>query len=168
MLDEDIIEGFREETKGLMSELMTVVDGLEEEHQEFPKALVEEFALKIDRIMGTSQTMEQMAPEHKGLKTISNIAGLCKATGYKAIEVAQIPLIPIFAGFWADTIEAVEDLVDALDDAEKTESIVNKFTQSLQGRLTWLAKKVSELKPADGGGDMSQIQVDALLKSFGI
>lgn len=168
MLDPEIVEGFKEETTQLMQELTQVVEKLEDQSDEFPSALLEEFAQKIDRIMGTAKTLSQMDPGHEGLVILAKFGELCKATGYKAAASKCVPLVPIFAAFWADTVDTIEDIVKNFEDEEKIKKITQEFSPVIHKRLEWLAKQVMTLTKDSGNEQQSQIQVDALLQSLGL
>ncbi|MEK7691931.1 MAG: hypothetical protein AAB425_13030 [Bdellovibrionota bacterium] len=152
-----------------MGELTEVVEKLEEADEEaFPGALLETFAQKIDRIMGTANTLGQMEPNHEGFKSMGRLCALCKALGYKAAALQKPALIPIFAAFWMDTIEVIEEIIAAIEDEEKCKGITQSFTATVQKRLEWLASKVTQLDQGTASGGQNQIKVDALLKSLGI
>lgn len=172
MIDKDILADFQAEAKGLLTELNEVVESLEEESEEFPTALLEQFAQRIDRIMGAAQTLNQLDPNHQGLLRIGAIAQLCKRLGYKAAEYKTKPLIPLFAAFWADTLEVVEELIDAVEDEAKSKAVSQAFSSVVQNRLTWLSEKVQQHAPqaatAAGGGKLAdQMEIDKLLASMG-
>ncbi len=168
MIDEEILEGFKEETKELLSELMGLVEQIEDSGETFPKDELEKFAQIIDRVMGTVNTMSQMDPENQGFSAIGKLSGLCKALGYKAAESNCAPIVPLFAAFWADTVDIIGEISENLTNQEKVKEILSDFSPVLQKRLEWLGKKVMDLSKSKEGEGQSQIQVDALLKSFGI
>ncbi|OFZ81715.1 MAG: hypothetical protein A3K03_03155 [Bdellovibrionales bacterium RIFOXYD1_FULL_44_7] len=141
-VDADILDGFRKESTQLLQELSKIVEKIESSHDSFPSGCLTDFSQKIDRIMGTAKTIATMSPEHVGLKRIGDLAAVCKAVGYKAAEKKATNLLPLFAAFWTDAIEVIQNLIDALDDADKTNQIFNSFSSVLQSRLQWLAKKV--------------------------
>lgn len=164
MLDKDILNGFQEESNQLMEELSVVVERLEERTAEFPTQLMEEFSQKIDRIMGAAKTLTMMEPSHQGLQRIGKIAELCKKLGYKAAERKNPALVPIFAGFWADTLEVVSSLIQAVDDEARSATLAQSFSAVVQKRLEWLASKVLGDAKATGGA----LDVQALLKELGM
>ncbi|MCM2278091.1 MAG: hypothetical protein NDJ89_08440 [Oligoflexia bacterium] len=143
MLEKDILDSFRQESKQLLKELGIIVQRLEESHADFPSELLAEFAQKIDRIMGAAKTVALTAPDHAGLIWIGKITELCKMIGYKAAEKREIALLPIFAGFWADTLEHVGSLLDSLESPDECARISERFSGILQGRLKWLAQHLT-------------------------
>ena len=167
-LDKEILDEFRNESNTLLKELESVVEDLETPQKEFPKAPLEEFALKIDRIMGASKTLLETGTEHKGLSIMSQLSEICKFVGYKAVEVQNPRLIPIFAAFWADTLEVMEDILQNLEDEDKIKSLTEKFTPVLQKRLGWLKDKLTQAPEASKSETSSQGDIDALMADFGI
>ncbi|MCM2322842.1 MAG: hypothetical protein NDJ90_06235 [Oligoflexia bacterium] len=144
MLEKDILDSFRAESNELLTDLGRIVQRLEQEHATFPAELLAEFAQKIDRIMGAAKTVSITAPDHAGLIWIGRITELCKLAGYKAAEKRQTALLPIFAGFWADTLEHMDSLLKNLEDPAKCAEISKGFSGVLQGRLKWLAQQLAE------------------------
>jgi hypothetical protein len=148
-LDESILSDFVTESKGLLEELTTVVDSLEDASGEFPEELLKEFALKIDRIMGAVKTLVQMddvpaGQENQGLVSIGKLAEVCKSLGYKAADKKNPALMPFFAAFWAETIEVIGELLDNFQNKEKTAEICKTFPLVLQNRLKWLLSKIEQ------------------------
>lgn len=139
MIDQTILETFRNESRELLDQLNQIVTQLEREKSRFPTELIEEFAQKIDRMMGAAKTMAIADPGHATFEAIGRLGELCKMVGNKASLKADVALVPIFAAFWADTIEHMSELLDHLGDRAKSEQISKQFSQVLQGRLKWLA-----------------------------
>lgn len=121
-----------------MKELSAVVQKIENAEGSFPDALLEEFAQKIDRIMGAAQTLEMLAPGNLCLERVGKIAEVCKSIGYKAAKKKEIKVLPYCSAFWADTIELMEALLQNVEDPDKSAEISKKFSKILQGRLEWL------------------------------
>lgn len=158
-LDKELLTDFCTESNGLVDELEAVVEKLEEA-EGFPVAEMKEFAQKVDRIMGTAKTILMMAPGHPGITFLSVITEMCKTIGYQAVALNKAPLVPIFAGFWAETVEVMRELLAVLDSPEKTQSLIQARSASLQKRLTWLADKVAP------NGEEEKAKVVALLKKL--
>jgi len=172
-LDKEIIDGFKEESTELLTELVEVVEKLAEPTSDFPADLLAEYAQKVDRIMGAAKTMLMMEPEHLGLQRISGLTEICKRLGYSAAKSGKKDLVPIFAAFWADTLDVIEELLENLENLEKTKSIFNSFSKILINRLSWLSKKVgtsdglppSEVKSKEAAG--GQVDIDQLMSELG-
>lgn len=166
ILDKEILDGFIEETSLLLKEAINIIEAIEDTQDEVPKALIEDFANRMDRIMGTVRTFEQMAPESKSFPMIGKFCELCKATGYKAATLNKPQLIPIFAAFWADTVEMLETLCANVGDEDKAQKAIQDFAPALQKRLTWLAEQIVKL--TKDAPDTSAINVDGILKRMGL
>lgn len=148
MLDKEIVDDFRAETNALISELYDIVENLESytEGSPYPQQDLADFSQKIDRIMGAAQTLSTLDESHQGLKRIGKISELCKGLGYSAAQNENSKSIPIFAAFWADTLELIEKLVETLDDAEKSDLAFREMSALLQKRLEWLTTKIKKGK----------------------
>lgn len=165
MLDKEILADFQAETKALLNELAEVVEKLEETSSAFPAAQLAEFSQKIDRVMGAAQTMSTLEAGHAGLERIGAIAQICKGLGYKAIECKAVALVPLFAAFWADTLDVLAELVETLGDDAANKATAAAFAAVLQNRLTWLSGKV---QAGAGGVDLqSQLEIDKILARLG-
>ena len=157
----------------LVNELSEIVEQLEDVQagDEFPSALLSDFSQKVDRIMGAAKTIGMMDPDHAGLKRIGAIAEVCKRLGYRASEAKKAQLIPLFAGFWADTLEVMQDLLEILDDDAASKAKAQGFGAVLQKRLEWLGSKLDAPQAAGGapaaGASSVQSEIDALLKELG-
>lgn len=167
-VDKEIIESFKEEANIILNELTEVIEKLEEHEGDFPRALLEDFANKTDRIMGTANTFFTQFPDHEVFRQIGNFGALCKATGYKASTLNHNVLIPIFASFWADTVEIMSELCKNIDQPERLLEINRKNAPVLQRRLTWLAEQIVKITREDSNTEAAKINVDGLLKKLGI
>jgi len=165
-LDKEMITTFQDEANEIIAELRDVIDALEDSTDKFPKELLEDFANKTDRLMGSAKTFETMYSGAPVFNQIGKFAELCKATGYKASTLNHQGLIPIFAAFWADTLDILEDLVKYCDDPAKIAEVKKTYIPTLQKRLVWLAQQIVTL--TKGSGVESKINVDGLLKRMGI
>ncbi|MEN9723962.1 MAG: hypothetical protein RJB38_1948 [Pseudomonadota bacterium] len=123
-----------------------------------------QFAQKIDRIMGAAQTLSLEAPGHLGLQRIGQIAALCKTLGYRAMTMNTLTLLPFFAAFWADTVEVLTELVDQSHDAEESTRIANSFSGVVLKRLEWLDSKLQTASSQR----LSNDDLKDLLKSLGL
>lgn len=167
-LDNEIIESFQEEANQIIGELKVVVEKLEDHSGSFPKELLEDFANKADRIMGTANTFSTMYPDHKIFSQIGKFGELCKATGYKATTLNHQGLVPIFAAFWADTLDIMEELCNNVGDDGKIKDLTKGYIPVLQKRLTWLAHQIVSLTKGGAAESESKINVDGILRRMGI
>ncbi len=166
ILDKEILDGFKEETSILLKEATNIIESIEDTVDGVPKSLIEDFANRMDRIMGAAKTFAEMSDDKKVFNLIGKFAELCKATGYKAATIDKAVLVPIFAAFWADTIEMLEKLCSLVDDEVKAEESIKDFSPILQKRLTWLAEQI--IKSSKDSADTSSINVDGILKRMGL
>jgi len=164
-IDEEILMEFQKESNQLLIELTTVVEKLEIWTGPFPKKEYEEFALKIDRIMGAAKTIHMLAPTHPGLEAIGQVADVCKYVGYKGVDRAQPELIPIFAAFWAEVVDYVKELMDNIRNIEESKEVVNQMQKILVKRINWLMNKVT---PQVGKEKLvTSLDIDELMATFG-
>lgn len=161
-LDKEILQDFQTESEGLMEELESVVEDLEDAAGtgSFPDAKMKEFAQKVDRIMGTAKTLLMMGPGHPGITFLANICEMCKTMGYQAVALQRAPLLPIFAGFWAEAVEVMQEVLAALTAEDGGKSVLTTRSAHLEKRLQWLAEKVAP------GNEAEKQKVIALLKKL--
>ena len=148
-LDLEILVDFQGESLDLLAELEALVENLEDHGVVFPADPLKEFSQKIDRIMGASKSLLMLEPTHQGLAFLSNVAEMCKTMGYQAAVLQRTNLIPIFAGFWAETVELMLLVLQNIDSEEKTKKIISERSPVLEKRLTWLAEKVAPNSPQE-------------------
>lgn len=166
MLDKEILDGFKEETSVLLAETQKIIESIEDTVDQVPKQLIEDFANRMDRIMGAAKTFEMMDPEMKIFVQIGKFGELCKATGYKAATINRPALVPIFAAFWADTNDMMIQLCANVDDTAKIDESLKTLSPLLQKRLTWLAEQIVKL--TKDSPDATAINVDGILKRMGL
>lgn len=160
-LDKEILDGFRSESMGLMDELEEIVNELEDsDDRAFPVDKLKEFSQKIDRIMGAAKTLLGFAPGHEGITFLADTSEICKTIGYQAAALQRPNLIPFFAGFWAETVELMREVLVKLDSEADSKDIIASRSLSLQKRLAWLAEKVAS------GNEEEKKKVLALLKKL--
>jgi hypothetical protein len=110
--------------------------------------------------MGTAQTLLMMGPGHGGITFLANVSQMCKTMGYQAVALQRASLLPIFAGFWAETVEVMREVLAALTAADGGASVIAGRTAHLEKRLQWLAEKVAP------GNEAEKQKVIALLKKL--
>jgi hypothetical protein len=150
-LDAELLQEFQKECRELLKELGTLVESLEEVQpaEAFPAQLLADFAQRIDRIMGAAETFEAMDPGNPGLRQIGKLARLCKILGNQAVQKKQTKLTPLFAAFWGETLDILEELVESLTAPDKA-GVWAKAAPVIQKRLEWLAGHVG-IDPATLG-----------------
>jgi hypothetical protein len=144
-LDSEILHDFQSESEGLMDELESIVDELESAPSggAFPEAKLKEFSQKIDRIMGAAKTLLGLAPGHAGIAFLASVSEMCKTMGYQAAALKRAGLVPIFAGFWAETVEVMRAVLEKLGSSDGAKAVVQAHSVQLEKRLRWLAEKVA-------------------------
>jgi|GEM_PF-2269187 len=150
-IDKKLIKDFKEEVEEILIQLYAIVDELEEIQDEFPKKLLEDFTQKIDRIMSTAKTFAQLAPGHQVFVDMGTLGALCKTMGLKASTLNNLKFIPIFAAFWADTLEVIEELKNQVESPAKVQDVTKKYIPILSKRLEWLAKQIGANVPTTTG-----------------
>lgn len=124
----------------MLQDLRGILDSI----QDKPEAnAFRDFAQRIDRIFGAAQTLAAADAEHAGFATMGSLAAACKKIGYGAA-----PLPPLYAtvmAFWEDVLDAMDQLVEHLEDPAKCRTISEGFTSILDKRLNWLTAKLDEL-----------------------
>ncbi len=182
-LEQSTIEEFKKESLGLLKELNPVVETLEKPSATFPTQLLEEFSQKIDRIMGTVKTLAISDPEHKGLRFLGGMTEICKHMGYKAAASQVAGLIPLYAAFWLDSLEVIEEFIETIDNDSKATHQRKNFAPIPQKRLEWLNEKTDKAMKEKGGAAaaggatplggkaptgkmLTQAEIDALLNDM--
>ena len=141
VLDREILSEFQTESQMILGELIAVVDSLENSSS-FEARLYSEFAQKIDRIMGGAETLVLLEPEHAGLKTMAELARLCKRIGYNVAENKRVDLSAIVSGFLSDVVEVFQTLLRNIDDLENSRKIAEGFGATLKKRLQLVADQL--------------------------
>ena len=162
--DFDIIQHFQVEAYKLFDELDDLVEDLEE-HDAYPIEELEDFAQKIDRIMGSAETIHANDPEVAFVDSIAIICRLCKKIGYSAKNNPNAALLPIYSAFWADCLEVLGELTKSIKSPQNLADQTAYFTRTLQKRLEWLLEKLKSENPEEEV--VNQADIDALLKSLG-
>ena len=148
-MDNNILVEFGIESKQIIAELEEIVEKMEEDTISKGNVHMVQFSQRIDRIMGASKTISMMLPLNRGLKEIGKITVLCKSMGYKMVQTDAPELVPLFCAFWADTLEALNEVIDHIEDSNKVEKIVDEFIPVIRKRLEWLASKIQLVVPAE-------------------
>ncbi|MGB0452766.1 MAG: hypothetical protein ACPGJV_03555 [Bacteriovoracaceae bacterium] len=167
MADNDILQYFQDEAMELFEELNDLVEDIEDQ-EEYPIAMLEDFAQKIDRIMGSAETLHMNDPELAFVDSIAIICKLCKKIGYNARNFENPKLLPIYAAFWGDCLEVLEELTKSIEEPHKLKDQTASFIRTLQGRLEWLLQKLQENGQIRSGPEeaVSQDDIDALISSL--
>jgi hypothetical protein len=185
---DEILEGFREETKGLLQELGDILEEVEEDLSKNQK--LEDFGQRIDRIMGAAKTLNVDFP-HPVFNDVGAFAEVCKIVGYKASQLKNQPdFCNIVVAFLLDAVDVLNQIVDQLKPHNKTDInqlipktfldrlrfIASKFDTSLRATLGSTAssepkldsQKSSTAPSAKEDAAQTQNTIDDLLKQLGV
>jgi hypothetical protein len=143
LVPKQILEDFKQESTQLLTELSSVVEKLEYWQGPFPKLELVDFAMKVDKILAASKKIKNYMPGHNGFKAIGEIAAVCKYLGHKANEKPNPALVPVLAAFWADSVDYLQDLVEAIDKPRDSDKVVKKVGDVLVKRLEWAVRKMN-------------------------
>ena len=135
MIDQEILQGFCEETEQLLNELSEISDEFEDSND---TTLLEKFGQVIDRIMGAAYTLE--------LSEIGHFCELGKKIGYKSSQIDDTKLIALTGPILCDTTEILRSMIDGLKNQESypDKEAINAFAT----RLEWFLDKFQDVKRA--------------------
>lgn len=135
IIDQEILQGFCNETQALLDELFSLT-----EEETAPEQL-ERYGQVIDRIMGAAYTLE--------LNEIGRFCELGKKIGYKASQSNDDKLITLCGPILADTAEILKAMVDGLQAPD-----LNPPRETLEvfgTRLKWFLDKFQDIKRESTG-----------------
>ncbi|GAB4013918.1 MAG: hypothetical protein Fur0010_11230 [Bdellovibrio sp.] len=131
---QEIIDGFVEETNGLLLELRGCLEDFENDPTNNSK--LEEFGQKIDRIMGAAKTI--------GADAIGKICALGKMIGYKASQSSDVALNQIVCGVMFDCVDLLEEMMKGIE--KRDMSSVKTNVEAFISRMKWLAEKFKHIE----------------------
>lgn len=164
-IDPEILNDFLDESRTLIGECISILERIEDDPNQ--AVFLANYANRIDRIMGAAQSI---APdEGHGLRIVGDCAGLCKALGYRAAQLAHHKqYFQLVVAFLEDATEMVEELLDRVN--EPGDQLRDNLRSTLMERLRWitdLGRKLPESKAAEKDS-MAQKEIDALMKKLGL
>lgn len=173
-VDNEILEEFVVESKGLVQELLEMLEGLEG-HPEKNPALAD-YGNLVDRIMGGAQSLALLLPRSHALHVISDYAAICKAVGYKGSQIKNnAGFVNVVYAFLLDATEILEVFFDQVD--QPMDVLKKEIPTTFIERLKWLSQQFDESyrssvdgmgSAGNGGPKMSQNEIDALMAKLGI
>jgi hypothetical protein len=158
---EEILEGFIQESKELVSEMTEILEVVESSPDKCPK--LEDYGQRVDRIMGSASVILE---EHKS-QLLSNIlvySQLCKLIGYKCSQLdGRSELAQITVAFLLDATEMLDEFIDSLG-IDPEPDVKSFLTNTYKSRLEMIASKFdSNLRSTVGtDGKAVQSQIDDL------
>ena len=149
-LDPEIRKEFCQESYGLISDLSTVLEELEEDLDN--RKLLEEFGQKIDRMMGAAKSLE--------LEEMGVICELGKVIGYKSCQIeGDVDLISVVVAILFDTLDILTEMVKDLEKEVKKEA-GTLHLEKFVSRLRWLAEKFKHVTKASC--DVEEVSTEEL------
>jgi hypothetical protein len=158
-LDADILNDFYTESKGLIDELIELLESMEGDFKQKDKLRV--FGNKIDRIMGAASSIAMMAEPDHGLNLITDYTSLCKVVAYKAADnETNAKLYDVTVALLLDATEALSVLIFKIElpMAELKQSISPNFIE----RVRWVSEQFSKQDSLK-----AQSEIDDLMKKLG-
>jgi chemotaxis protein histidine kinase CheA len=175
-VDKEILEDFQGESKGLVEEMMGLLEEADGEPSQYPK--LEHYGQIVDRIMGGAKSLatnfaSDFPPGHL-IHQMGDYAALCKAVGYKASQVHDNEqFFNVSVAFLLDATDMLHQMVDLLT-SEQSHSVSTLLNKTFLDRLKWInAQFKGDLRATvaskqDAPKKMSQTDIDDLLKKLGI
>ena len=173
-MDELLVE-FKSESKDLISELMTILEDLEDDPGKVKD--LENYGQIVDRIMGGAKSLAMAVDDSETLNRIGTYAELCKAVGYKGSQIeGNEEFANIVIALLLDATEMLEQMVVTLG-TDQQKDIKQHLNQTFLDRLTWVSDQFAEGTRASvaiqGKGEkvpeaQKQVQLDDLLAQLGL
>lgn len=177
-VDEEILNEFKIETKGLVKELLDLLDAADGDPSAFGK--LEQYGQTVDRIMGGAKSLAtnfaEDFPSGHMIHQMGDYAALCKAVGYKASQVADNEqFYNVCVAFLLDATEMLQKMVNLLG-ADQTVNVSYLLNKTFLDRLKWintqfksdLRATVAAAGDAQAPKKMKQTEIDDLLKKLGV
>ncbi len=176
-IDKEILEDFKSESKGLVKELLELLEEVESDPSQF--TLLEKYGQTVDRIMGGAKSLatnfaSDFPPGHM-IHQMGDYSALCKAVGYKASQIKDNEqFMNVCIAFLLDATEMLNQMVSLLgtDAALNVSVLINK---TFLDRLNWINSqfKGDVRATASFGSEkvakkMNQSDIDELLKKLGL
>lgn len=139
---DEIVQEFKDESLTLVEDLIKVLEAVEDDPSSSPQ--LEEFGQKVDRIMGSSKTMEMAVEDSGRYALIGNYAELCKSLGYKGSQIENNEsLVNVTVGLLFDATETLQTLIESVD-AQSTPELEEVFSAPFLERLKWLSEQFGD------------------------
>lgn len=161
-LNQELLSAFCDESIELVNQLDSILTEIENGQSQYEK--LENFGQVIDRIMGTSKTLQ--------LSEISTFCELGKTIGYKAGQSKDIQLLNVVVAVLFDTTFLLRKMVE--ESATGNQNILSSLnTKAFTSRLKWLSQKFthierSSVSASSDDQQLSQANIDDLLKDLGL
>jgi enamine deaminase RidA (YjgF/YER057c/UK114 family) len=177
MVDNEILEDFKKESKNLLKEMDEILEKIEDR---FDLVLdLEVYGQTVDRMMGGAKSIaanfpEEFPSEHF-IHQFGDYAALCKAVAYKASQIqANEQFYNVCIALLQDATDTLGKMLITLD--KDTALPISKIlSKTFLDRLKWVSNQFgTEIRgtvssaTSDRAKKMSQDEIDNLLKKLGI
>lgn len=165
-LDKEILEEFLTESKGLVDQMLELLERLEGDYSSV--LMLEDYANQVDRVMGGAKNLALLVGPDDPLHLVSDYTALCKAVGYKAAQIKDNPeFYNICVAFLLDATETLDTILDKLD--LSSEELKKAISSTFIERLRWISNEFSaEVRSSLGHTNaLDQGGIDELMKKLG-
>lgn len=176
-MDQEIIEEFVTESQGLIDELKSLLE--EADGNPSLAGHLEQYGQRVDRIMGSAQSLAQTFAEGWDgaplLNQMGDYAAICKSVGYKASQIRDNEhFFNVCVAFLIDSTDLLEKLLLRIKKNEIT-TVGEILTKTLIDRLRWINEQFREnvratvgSTSAETNAKLSRNEIDDLLKKLGL
>jgi hypothetical protein len=177
MVDNEILEDFKKESKTLLKEMNEILDKVEDNFSLVVD--LEKYGQTVDRMMGGAKSLaknfpEDFPPEHF-IHQFGDYAALCKAVGYKASQIkSNEQFFNVCVALLQDATDILSKMLATLGTANNL-PISKILSKTFLDRLKWVSNQFgTEISatvssaPTEKTAKMSQTEIDDLLKKLGI
>lgn len=168
-LDKEILNDFYAESKGLIEELIELLESMEGDFSQLETLTI--YGNKIDRIMGAAKSIALMAEPDHGLNLISDYTSLCKLVAYKAAErKTNSKLYDVTVALLLDATEALNILMTQLE--LPLDQLKKTISPNFIERVRWVSQQLTKPVEATPGAGVAadalgQSEIDQLMKKLG-
>ena len=168
---EEILRGFVDESKSIISEMLQILEGIEEDPGRYKQ--LADVSLFADQMMGGAKLIALDLPNDHLIQKVAAFTELCKIVGKEGVKIEKNPVLTgIITAFLLDAFEVLQDLNSRLESNDATDfnEVLNK---TMLERLKMLSVKFDENRQLTGtiskeSARSAQEDIDALLKQMGV
>lgn len=164
-LDNTILDDFITESLILVDQCIELLESIEGNPSEVEK--LNDFANRIDRVMGGAKSLAMMLPAQHPMHLIGDYCAICKSVGYQGAQVQNNDqLYDVTIALLLDAVEMIKTLFDKLDSS--SEELKKIFSTTFLERLRWISQRFEEIAKKKSPSRMQQNEIDELLKKLGM
>lgn len=176
-VDKEILEDFKTESKGLITELLDLLEEADGDPTQYEK--LERYGQTVDRIMGGVKSLAtnfaEDFPAGHMIHQMGDYAALCKAVGYKASQIQENEqFFNVCVAFLLDATEMLSQMVARLG-SEEVKNLSHLLNKTFLDRLRWInAQFKGDVRAtvastnAPVAKKMNQTEIDDLLRKLGV